>query len=429
MRRSVRVIAACMLLAAGVALANGTAQPDSVAFFADATAPDDFAMNTTFGFLFSDDGGGAWEWTCHEAVIGTAPFTPGATRAPNGAFYVTTPLILGIDQGLTLYRTIDRGCSWTGNESLRSRTVRTLAFRPGDDATVLAIGSSSGGLGMAWRSSDGGVTFGAPLLSAAEHVFTTVHYAPSDPQRVYIAALKQTVPQASVVYRSDDGGDVWTAMPFAFVDQPPIRVLAVDPLDADVLWLRNDAATDRVFRSTNGGVSFALSHSIDTDVLGMALTDAGATRWLAVSQTNGLLRATAASPGFAAIAGSPTARCVEAEGDAIYVCAHPYQDPYSAAVTIDGGASFDSAMTFQRITGPVADCPAGTSHRNICEPLWPQVRQNLGLDTPASSPTPTPGDRGNGEGGCSCALSGEHPTRPYGWLLVLACAFFVRRRL
>ena len=428
MRRRAALAAVLALAAAGVALANGTAQPDSVAFFADATQADDFAMNTTFGFLFSQDAGASWEWTCHEAVIG-AVYTPGATRAPDGAFYVTTPLALGIDPTLTLYRTADNGCTWTGTESLRNRVVRSLAFRPGDDTTVIAVGGSSGGLAVAWRSSDGGLTFGSPLLEVPEYVFTTVHYAPSDPQRVYIASLKQTLPQNSaVLYRSDDGGTGWTPLSFPFVDQNPIRVLAVDPVDADIVWVRNDAATDRVFRSTNGGVSFALAHSIvGTDVLGMALTESGATRWLAVQRTNGVLLATEAAPLFSAIPGSPIARCVEAEGDTVYVCSHPYQDPYAAAFTDDGGATFDSAMTFQRITGPVTGCPAGTSHRTICEPLWPQVRQNLGLDGPTPSPTPKNG--ADGDTGCSCSLlpSGDHPSVFVGPALVasavLALAF------
>jgi len=432
LRRPVsRILAASLVVAAaGAAFANGTAQPDSVAFFADATPAGDFAMNTTFGFLFSEDAGATWEWTCHEAVIGTAPFTPGATRAPNGAFYVTTPLVLGIDPTLTLFRTDDRGCTWTGNESLRNRTVRTLAFRPGDDAAVVAIGSSSGGLGVAWRSSDAGITFGDPVLEVPEHIFTTVHYAPSDPQRIYVAALKQSVPQASVLYRSDDGGTGWTALPFAFVDQPPIRVLAVDPADADVLWLRNDAAVDRVFRSTNGGVSFALAHSVGADVLGMALTDNGASRWLAIAQTNGLLHATAARPAFAEVPGSPIARCVEAEGDALYVCAHPYQDPYAAAFTVDGGASFDTAMSFQRITGPLAGCPAGTSQPSICEPLWPIVRQNLGLDGPTPSPTPTPKNGADRDTGCSCSLSpsGDHPSLFVDAALLASAAFVLALR-
>jgi hypothetical protein len=426
-------LSAALALAAGVALANGTAQPDSVSFFADATAPGDFAMNATFGFLFSDDAGASWEWTCHEAVIGDAAFTPGSWRSPTGAFYVTTPLLLGNDPSLTLWRSDHRGCNWVGNESLRNESVRALAFRPGDDTTVLAIGSRTGGIAAAWRSTDAGITFGAPLLEVPEHVFNTVHYAPSDPQRLYVAAIKQTVPQDSTLYRSDDGGGNWTPIPFTQFDQPPIRVLAVDPLNADVIWLRNDSAIDRVFRSTNGGLAFSLVHSIDTDVVGMALTDAGATQWLAVSRADGLLHATTASPAFLPVPGSPIARCVEAEGDAVYVCAHPYEDPYSAAVTFDGGATFDTAMTFQRISGPLTGCPADSSHVTICQPLWPQVRLNLGLDatTPTPSPTPTPGNPGDRDPGCSCSLARQDGDPFAGCTYLLgaaAIALAIRRR-
>lgn len=422
MRARLLAVLLLSVAAGGAALANGTAQPDSVAFFADADVPDELAMNTTFGFLFSEDAGETWEWTCHEAVIGNAPFTPFSSRGPGGTFYVTTPLLLGTDPGLTLWRSDDRGCSWSGTESLRNESVRALAFRPGDDTTVLAAGSRTGGVAAVWRSTDGGLTYGGPLLEVPGHVFNTVHYAPSDPQRVYVAALKQTMPQESTLYRSDDGGNGWTPIPFTQFDQPPIRVLAVDPSDADVVWLRNDSATDRVFRSTNGGLAFSLVHTVDTDIAGMALTDGGDAQWLAISRTDGLLHATTASPVFLPIPGSPIARCVEAEGDAVYVCAHPYQDPYAAAVTVDGGATFDTAMTFQRITGPRTGCPAASSHVSLCEPLWPQVRQNLGLDTPtpSASPTPTPpaGDGGDGAG-CSCKMGAGPPMQSAAWVVLL----------
>lgn len=427
--RSFALAALALIAAGGAAFANGTATPDTVAFFANADAPGDLAMNATFGFLFSDDAGASWEWTCHEAVIGKAPFTPAGFRAPDGAFYVTTPLLLGSDPAITLWRTDDRGCSWTGNESLRNETARGLAFRPGDDATVIAIGTRTGGIAAAWRSTDGGLAFGAPLIEVPDHVFTTVHYAPSDPLRVYVAALKQTMPQDATLYRSDDGGDNWTPLSFAFVDQPPIRVLAVDPVDGDRVWVRNDAATDRVFLSTNAGVSFTLAHSVDTDIAGMALTDGGASRWLAITRSDGLLHATAASPAFAPVPGSPIARCVEAEGDDVYVCAHPYVDPYSIAVTTDAGATFDSAMTFQRITGPRTGCSGASSHVSICEPLWPQVRQNLGLDSASPTPTATPSDPrdDDGCGSCCCSL-GEYPRKPSVPVLFLVSLVLVEAR-
>ena len=403
---------AVLALGAVRARANGTAPPDSVSFHADADAPGDFAMNATFGYLFSTDTGESWQWTCHEAVI-SAPFTPIAHRAPSGTFYTTVPLALGNDPEITLWRTEDRGCAWTGVESLRGETVRALAFRPDDDAVVLAAGSRAGGIAAVWSSTDGGVTFGEPLLEVPEHVFTTIHYAPSDGERVYVAALKQTAPQNATVYRSDDGGDTWDAHPFAFVDQPPIRVLAVDPLDADVLWLRNDAAQDRVYLSTDGGIGFSLAHTADFDVLGLALTAGGDTRFLATAEAEGIFRSTASSPAFVRVPGSPAPRCVEAEGQAVYVCANPYQDPFAAGVTFDAGATFDTAMVFQRITGPIAGCAGTSAHVTICEPLWPQVRQNLGLDgspTPTATPTPPGGDDDDGGGpGCACSVGSGAP--------------------
>src|SRR4051812_23365826 len=94
------------------ALANGASIPDTADVHPQSPTPGDFTMNTSFGFLFSSDDGAHWGWTCHEAIIGTASFTPRTYRNAQGITFVSVPLGLAVPPDKTLWRTLDHGCNW-----------------------------------------------------------------------------------------------------------------------------------------------------------------------------------------------------------------------------------------------------------------------------------------------------------------------------
>jgi hypothetical protein len=396
-----KLVLAALLSLPAIALANGAATPDTKTYLVSGGGPGELAMNTTFGFLFSQDGGASWRWTCHEAVIGTAPFTPRSFRSPGGTLFVIVPIGLGIDPSKTLWRTPDRGCDWSSVESLGSNTLLGMDFQPGTPSTVVVVGVV-GSDGTAWRSTDDGVTFGAPVLTATGEQLTSVRFAPGAPLRAYASG---SVPgSTSTVWRSDDGGKSWSANPLTLAGNPPVTVLAVSPANPDDVWLRSDAQNDVLLLSTDGAASF---HPVFTlpqmDVEGFALTNGGDDRWVAVRRTNGLFAATGGSTSFARAAYAPNARCLEAAGETLYLCGDPYSaQGFAPGTSSTDGAVFSTSMSFSRVTGQLS-CPAGSTSAPICDTYWPTVQLNLGLVTP----TPTPNAGGGGGGGCGCDLGSE----------------------
>lgn len=418
-------------------LANATTLPDT-AEFRVMRAGTDLVANLTVGFTLSHDGGATWEWTCHELVAGNNPITPATHVSPDGTrMFATVPLLLGIDPTRSLYRTDDGGCSWTADGSLVNRTVIDLAFLPGTQ-TVIAVGSQPGvATALAWRSTDGGTSFGAtPVLSRPGFIFNNVKAAPGDAQRVYVAGLRSS-PATSTVFRSDDGGLNWTEsdLPPSELPQPPIYILGVASDDADRLWVRNDAGTDRVLFSSNGAVSFRREIEVDRDVVAFAVGSAGTPHYLGIRQTNGVFRALPGEATYTRIVPSPAPRCLELSGGVLHVCTNQADSGFAVGASTDEGETFSPLMAYQRLTGPKV-CPAGSPSADVCDDLWPAVAVRLGLASPTPSPTASPSPNpGNGdEGGCSCQLTAPNAVAvaPLGVLAVLGYGFvlgFRRLRL
>jgi hypothetical protein len=277
-----------------------------------------------------------------------------------------------------------------------------MDFQPGTPATMVVVGLT-GSDGTAWRSTDDGVTFGGPVLTAAGEQLTSVRFAPGAPLRAYASG---NVPgSTSTVWRSDDGGKSWSANPVTLGSNLSLSLLAVSPSDPDTVWLRADLASDEVLVSTDGAASFhpALTLTGLGDVQGFALTANGADRWVAVKRTNGLLAAAGGSTTFVRAASAPNVRCLDAQGDALFLCGDPYDARgFAAGTKTTDGAVFETSMSFARVSGQLS-CPAGSTSPPICDTYWPMVQQSLGL----VSPTPTPGNGGGGGGGCGCNLGGE----------------------
>lgn len=404
-RLSALVAALLAGLVPAIALANGASVPDSAEFHPESSTPGDLAMNTTFGFLFSTDDGAHWEWTCHEALIGAASLTPKTWRNAGGAFFVAVPLGLGPDPTKALWRTTDRGCNWDPVATISTSGVLAVAFDSTGTVALAAGTNSTVDTARAWISHDSGATFGPPVVTQPGKYFTSARIAPSDSQRLYLTALQPSPPGASI-FRSDNQGTSWTEIPFPFVGQAATRLLAVSPTNADVVWLRNDAGTDRVLLSTNGAMSFREILTVDVDVTGFALTNGGATTWVASRATNGVFVATSGAP-FERLAGSPAPRCLVSKGDVVYVCADPYNDGFAAASTTDG-ATWTTAMSFARIGAP-RSCPAGSDSATICDPLWPGIDQKIHGASPTPMPSPPPD--GSIRKGCRCDL-GEDASPP-----------------
>ena len=359
--------------------------PGSLAILLPADQPRKIALATTFGLILSDDGGASWLWTCEQAsttsmanmyAVGPSAI---ASSGVGDRFYALSPF-----EGLAW--SDDESCTWqTAGGLAAGSTVSDFFVDPSDPRHVLAVAAapSDGGVagaGGVFESSDGGTTFAPePLYTAAAGAtIVGVEIARSNPRVIYVATYATTpAGRAPVLSRSTDGGANWTPTPLTgAVGAAIVRILAVDPQDSDVVYLRVIAADgDAVAITRNGGatvsvpVTFARGQlsafarlSSGTVLVGALIaTDAGGTDGVAVRSTDG---GTSFQPWTTLPA--PThlvglAERVESGRPRLYLSGKNYSDGWALAVSDDEGATLTKLLTYDQVKG-IKPCV-----RQICQ--------------------------------------------------------------
>src|ERR1700722_19174295 len=123
----------CALTAAAPrARANGR-YPDATQLAVMPGNPDRIVLRATYGFLFTSDRGGHWNWVCEQGIgYGSMQEDPEIGITMNG----TT--VAGTAEGLTV--STDQGCSWSfARGGLANEFVIDLVVRPDAPNTVLAL--------------------------------------------------------------------------------------------------------------------------------------------------------------------------------------------------------------------------------------------------------------------------------------------------
>jgi hypothetical protein len=270
--------------------------------------------------------------------------------------------------------------------------------------------------------------------------------APSNGKIVYVASADPGV-SAPAIHRSDDAG-----MSFAThtitntIDgEPPysLEVLAVDPRDANVLYLRGfanagGAARQALLRSTDGGKTFteilkqdgvSTPSGLNKGIDGVAIDVPRGRVYVATS--NGLWAGSdpgsAAGVTLARTGNLSQAQCVEVRDSKVLACSTNYKpDEAAIAVSDDGAQTFRKIFQYAETVGPV-DCPKGTPVGDDCQFYWETYGTQLGIAF----------DGGVGDGGkqpdppsCGCQVG----ARPLGTalavvLLALAGLWLAARRL
>ncbi|HEY1251975.1 MAG TPA: hypothetical protein VGH97_12355 [Thermoanaerobaculia bacterium] len=176
----------------------------------------------------SVDGGQSWA-----GLFGPFPFVGIVAidpRSPHGVFAEVGGLA----------RSLDGGATWAGAVGLTS-TVLSLAFPAGAPEVVVAGTNGSG----VFVSRDGGATFVAASSGLSGDALFVQGVAPvaGSPNSLFAATL-------GGLYRTDDLGASWRK-----IDPEDWFLLQSDPSSASTLYAVNDG----VFKSTDGGVTWAES--------------------------------------------------------------------------------------------------------------------------------------------------------------------------
>ncbi len=422
------IAALLLVLAAPSARANGRF-PASNAITFDPSEPSRVYLRATFGLLVSSDAGRTWDWICERSHGFSGPEDP--TIGVFGDGTVAAALF----EGLSVSH--DRACSFTFQEgALDKKVFVDVSVRKSDGKTGVAITSGyanrNDDAGNALFSSevfvtkDAGKTWerrGPPLDPSL--LLQTVDVSPVIPDRIFISGIRGSMPDVSgVLLRSDDGGVTFTERPILLAksaagDGAPQRterapfIAALDPKDADTLWVRVLGTVDqgaRLLFTKDAGKTWKTVLTTTGPMKGFALSDDGETIF-AGSPKDGVWAAARSDvmdgkheKPFAKASDLPVA-CLAFQKGELWACSNE-------AAGFIGGVSTDLGKTWQArahlgdLRGPLT-CPAGTRTAELCRADWPQQRAIIGIERPAATAdAEAPRDAGAGapktESRCAC---------------------------
>jgi hypothetical protein len=355
---------------------------------------------STFGLLVSHDDGCTFAWICDDNLGIGGMFDPQYAIAADGAIFATSIA------GLRVSR--DDGCSFqtattelpVGDPGRVDVFVDALAIGP--DGTVWIGTADASKPPTLYSSTDNGRTFTARYTNSPAAFWDGLAVAPSDAMRVYASGAESggsgnpAVPQLLV---SKDGGGTWTPSPLANVTygvQPALQVIAVDPTNADVVYMvsigANTPTGDLLYRSADGGATWTAVLAAADTIRDVAVADAQ--HVFVATQNAGSFRSGDGGATFAALAGTPQLECLGVRGDGALVGCGANWGPDFMAVSrsADLGGSWAMVWRFVQLDGPAA-CPAGTAEQDTCAlQQWSTLKQQFGASGPICGSNVWPGD-------------------------------------
>lgn len=193
------------------------------------------------GIWKSSDGGNTW------AQLGATNnanfyYVMKIEVAPNGDVYV------GTKGGV--YRSKNGGTTFSRVFDTAGEYITDLEISP----TKIYLAARTMGI---YSSASGDTTTWVKATSVLPPTFQRVEIAvaPSDPLRLYAMFENSTTHNCLGVYKSSDGGGVWTSVtiPLNLANAQAFYTfaMAIDPTDKDVVW----AGGVNLFRTTNGGAT------------------------------------------------------------------------------------------------------------------------------------------------------------------------------
>jgi hypothetical protein len=345
--------------------------------------------------------------------------------------YAITPdgtLVSTTFQGIAISH--DKACNFAfAGGPLANLVFIDLTSRPAAPGTVVAFASSYGGLDDAaspyfksslFETTDEAKTFTALPVKFDETLLgQTVDLAPSDPERVYVSALRNPGDTASaVLLTSTDHAKTFVENKVALISpERGLYIAAVDPNKADRVYVRTSIAVDkpsRILVSDDAGKTFRTVFTGKGSLPGFALTPDGAEIYVGGAM-DGLMVANTTD--FKFTQKNPMQiGCLKFDKGMLWACSNEMSG-FVAGVSNDNGATFSSRLHFCQIRGPL-DCPAGSTTNTKCAlgadqdppaPPWPVQRAGLGCLDQAdagadSGPNVTP--PGNNTKSCGCSVPG-----------------------
>ena len=444
MRRNIlaSLAGAAALLVSLPAAANGRFPLSNQIVFST-TDPNLIVARTSYGILPSHNNGKDWGYICEDAI----GITPSILYDPAVALTHNNSLIVGLGLGLNV--SPDVGCNWNCiGGPLAGQFIADVAVRPDNPNGAVAITNSdlpsdSGATLMyaqVFETTDDGVTWAALGVALPSDVLvTTIDVSKSDPQRLYVSGTRGYGSQrTAVLFVSLDKGATWieNKLPARAYDpatEDKIFIGAIDPVNADILYLRSSGQTTggqsrltKVQLGADGGAAtFSTAHVFIVEggpnvligeMLGLALSPDGSKIYIG-SRESGLWVAQTSDLKFTKTS-SVEIQCLATRGNELWACG-PAKDGFILGRSTDDGKSFTTMLDLiGDLTGAIQCQPnptgaacgvdanssqCGAAYEAFCA-LW-----TCGPPTEASAPPdgggPADGGSHSGTSSSSCNLA------------------------
>jgi uncharacterized protein (TIGR03382 family) len=429
-------VASVLAASAPAAHANGRAPLTNGIHFKP-NDPHSMYVATTFGLLVSHDDGCTMNWLCEGNIGYGGTWDPKYAIAADGTIFATTYT------GLRVSR--DGGCSFTtATAELAPGTPNRIAdiwidaLDVGPTGLVWVGTAESGQRNEVYLSSDDGVTFTGLGLMSATIFWKSIRTAPTNLARAYVSGYEVAPPTAHIT-RTDNMGGSWTPSPLANVvygSTPILFVLAVDPLNADIVYMISagayNASGDRLYRSSDAGMTWTDVLDVDGPIKDVVITDAQTVVVSTLTQTATPYRSTDGGLTFTPIAPAPQLACLgKSPGGDLIGCGTNWQPDYEAvARSTDNASTFAKVWRFVELAGPLK-CPAGTAEYDMCDQeMWDNLKGQFGATGPTCGANivdaPSSGDPAPPKSGGCC----DATPAPAGlvWLLLGSTWLLLRRR-
>lgn len=390
------LLALCILAAPAPAAANGRF-PATIDVHFHPANDDVFALQATWGFFTTADGGTTWHWSCEEAVGFAGVYDPDYAITPTGLVLATTTS----HDGLRLTRDF---CSWNPAPAPLAPPndvdpgIFIAHVEVGIDGTIYAM-ASTGTDSQLYVSTDDAVSFGARSnpgdgVDWWESFVASPVPLTGNQQRLFLTGydLGQDGAKTRYLLRSDNGGATWTTLPvtdFTFGgDGADLQIAAVSPTDANVVFARVFHASgtsigDHIYRSTNAGASWTRVFESTDDVTAVVVRATGNTVILA-EKLLGIHLSTDGGATFGdALADSQPIQCMkERPSDRrLFACGDSLQPNNMALGTGPDPTALTSLFTFAQVDDAY-DCAAGTAQYDVCyDTRWCPIACQFGIPT------------------------------------------------
>jgi uncharacterized protein (TIGR03382 family) len=380
---------------AGSALANGRAPGSSTINFQRGNESH-IAAGMTFGIVLSQDNGATWSWMCEDAIGYGGNYDPDYAFTASGSIFATT------FDGLKVNRD---GCVY--GASVLSPGAPTRFFSTvtvASDGTIYAANTDEAD-GKIYKSTDDGVTFptSAAIAGSTKTWWQSLEVAPSDPSVVYLSGYRfiSGQPKDFFLLRSANAGTSFTALPgsgtstpngIAVMSSSVIEIAGISKTNPDVVYVRvtlsDNAITDTIYRSTNGGQSWtkilelqgAIAFVVRANGDLVAGTQAKGSYVSTNQGGNGVI-----GTDWAELVNAPHINCLgENSAGEVWACTQNYG---AVPLTDEFGImkstnliTWTGVLKFQDLKEPTT-CPSGTVQKDKCDTnLWCGLCAQLGCN-------------------------------------------------